>query len=71
MLGKVTEQIIPSVTTWPMQDNWRNGCSQHGVVKGSSYLMSLISFYDRMTCLVDEGKAADVAYLNLSKAFVS
>ena len=31
--------------------------------------MNLISFYDKMTHLVDEGKAVDVVYLDLSKAF--
>ena len=29
----------------------------------------LISFYEQVTCLVDEGKAVDVIYLNFSKAF--
>jgi len=32
-------------------------------------MTSLISFYDQMTCLVDEGKAVDVVYLDFSKAF--
>lgn len=39
-------------------------------MKGRSYLTS-ISFYDQMTCLVDEGKAVDVNYLDFSKDFVS
>ena len=29
----------------------------------------MISFYDLVTRLVDEGKAADVVYLDFSKAF--
>jgi len=29
----------------------------------------LISFYDQVTCLVDEGKAAHVVYLDFNKAF--
>ena len=30
---------------------------------------NLILFYDKMTHLVDEGKAVDVVYLDFSKAF--
>jgi len=38
-------------------------------MKGRSCLSNLISFYDQVTRLVDEGKAMDVAYLDFSKAF--
>jgi len=38
-----------------------------GFLKGRSCLTNLISFYDQVTCLVDEGKAADVKVF--SKAF--
>jgi len=34
-----------------------------------SCFTNLISFYDQMTCLVDEGKAVDIVYLEFSKAF--
>ncbi|KAK4805520.1 hypothetical protein QYF61_004459 [Mycteria americana] len=36
---------------------------------GTSCLTNLISFYDKVTRLVDEGKAVDVVYLDSSKAF--
>jgi len=43
--------------------------SQHGFMNGRSCLTNLILFYDKVTRLVDEGKAVDVVYLNFSKAF--
>ena len=36
---------------------------------GRSCLTNLISFYDKVTRLVDEGKAVDMFYLDFSKAF--
>ena len=38
-------------------------------MKGRFCLANLISFYDQVTHLVDEGKAVDVVYLDLSKSF--
>uniref|UniRef100_A0A8B9BIA0 Reverse transcriptase domain-containing protein n=1 Tax=Anser brachyrhynchus TaxID=132585 RepID=A0A8B9BIA0_9AVES len=67
--GKIMEQIILSVITRLLQGNQAIRPSQHGFMKGRSCLTNLISFYDQMTCLVDEGKAVDVVYLDFSKAF--
>ena len=38
-------------------------------MKGRSCLVNLISFYDKVTHLVDEGKVVDVVYLDFSKIF--
>ncbi|KAK4828050.1 hypothetical protein QYF61_023088 [Mycteria americana] len=66
--GKLMEQIILSAITWHVVDNQGIKPSQHGFRKGRSCLTNLISFYDKVTHLMDEGKAVDV-YLDFSKAF--
>ncbi|KAK4826389.1 LOW QUALITY PROTEIN: hypothetical protein QYF61_008060, partial [Mycteria americana] len=69
VLGKVMEQIILSAITRHVQENQVIRPSQHGFRKGRCCLTNLISFYDKVTRLVDEGKAVDVVYLDFSKAF--
>ncbi|PKU35907.1 rna-directed dna polymerase from mobile element jockey-like [Limosa lapponica baueri] len=67
--GKVMEQIMLSVIMRHMKDNQAIRPSQRGFMRCRSCLTNLISFYDKVTRLVDEGKAVDVAYLDFSKAF--
>ncbi|KAK4826568.1 LOW QUALITY PROTEIN: hypothetical protein QYF61_010203 [Mycteria americana] len=67
VLGKVMEQIILSAITRHMQDN--QVIRPTWVMKGRSCLTNLISFCDKVTRLVDEGKAVDVVCLDFSKAF--
>ncbi|KAK4810588.1 hypothetical protein QYF61_007325 [Mycteria americana] len=69
VLGKLMEQIILSAITRHVENNQGIKPSQHGFSKGRSCLTNLISFYDKVTRLVDEGKAVDVVYLDFSKAF--
>ncbi|KAK4810627.1 LOW QUALITY PROTEIN: hypothetical protein QYF61_007364 [Mycteria americana] len=69
VLGKLMEQIILSAITRHVEDKQGIKPSQHGLRKGRSCLTNLISFYDKVTCLMDEGKAVDVVYLDFSKAF--
>ena len=52
-----------------VRDNQGIRPSQHRPIKGRSCLTNLISFYNQVTCLVDEGKAVDVVHFVLSKAF--
>ncbi|KAM9591097.1 uncharacterized protein ACIBXB_006040 [Morphnus guianensis] len=54
--GNIMEQFILSVLTWHVQDNQGIRPSQHGFMKGRSCLTNLISFYDQVTRLVDEGE---------------
>ncbi|GAB0203967.1 mitochondrial enolase superfamily member 1 [Grus japonensis] len=67
--GKIMERFILSALTRQVQDNQGIRPSQHGFMKGRSCLTNLISFYDKVTRLVDEGKAVDVVYPDFSKAF--
>lgn len=67
--GKVMEQIILGQITQFMHGVQGIRPSQHRFMKGRSCLTNLISFYDWVTRLVDEGKAMDVVYLDFSKAF--
>ncbi|KAJ7405394.1 RNA-directed DNA polymerase from mobile element jockey-like protein [Pitangus sulphuratus] len=63
------EQINLSAIMQPVQDNQGIRLIQPGFRKGRSYLTNLISFYDKVTCLVNEGKTVGVVCLDFSKAF--
>jgi len=52
-----------------VKDNQGIRPRHRGFMKVRSCLSNLISFYDQVTCLVDERKAVDVVYLDFSKAF--
>ena len=54
-----------------MHDIQGIGPGQHGLMKGTLRLPNIISFYDRVTGWVDEGKAAEVVYLDFSTVFHS
>ncbi|KAJ7411623.1 RNA-directed DNA polymerase from mobile element jockey-like protein [Willisornis vidua] len=63
--GKVVEHIF----TEHMQDNQGIRPGQYGFMKDRYCLTNRVSFYDKVICLVDEGKAVAVVYLDFSKAF--
>ncbi|GAB0190793.1 mitochondrial enolase superfamily member 1 [Grus japonensis] len=67
--GKIMEKIMLGVIEKHLKDNAVIGHSQHGFVRGRACLTNLISFYDKVTHLVDQGKPVDVIFLDFSKAF--
>jgi len=69
VLGKVMERFILSAITQHIQDNQVMRPNQHRFMKGRSCLTNLISFYEKVTRLLDEGEAVDVIYLDFSKDF--
>ncbi|KAK4810522.1 hypothetical protein QYF61_004485 [Mycteria americana] len=67
--GKIMEKIILGAGERHLKDNAIIRHGQHGFTKGKSCLTNLISFYNKVTRLVDEGKAVDVVFLYFRKAF--
>ncbi|KAJ7396282.1 hypothetical protein BTVI_146875 [Pitangus sulphuratus] len=65
---KVLQKIILGSIETHMKDNAVNAHSQQGFMEGKSCLSNLISFYDKVTHLVDQGKPVDVIFLDFSKA---
>ena len=63
------EKIILGAIEKHLKDSAIIRHGQHGLTKGKASLTNLISFCDKVTRLVDEGKAVEVVFLGFSKAF--
>lgn len=67
--GKVVEKITLGTVKRHLKNNTIPRHSQHGLTKGKSCLTDFISFYVKVTHLVDEGKVGDGVFLELSQGF--
>ncbi|KAJ7415843.1 hypothetical protein WISP_75817 [Willisornis vidua] len=69
MPDKVIEKISLGGIEKHLKGNTVIGHSQHVFIRGKSCLSNLISFYDQITHLADQGKSVNAFFLDFSKAF--
>jgi len=67
--AKTVENIILDAIERHLKDNAIIRHCQHEFIKEKTCLTNLISFYDEVTSLVNQGKAVDVFLLDFSEAF--
>jgi len=64
------EKVIVGAIKKHLKNNAITRHNQHGFRKGKFCLTKLISFYHKVTHLLEEGKVVDVAFLDFRKASV-
>jgi hypothetical protein len=66
---RLLEGIVKDGIVRHLEKNGLIRASQHGFMKGRSCTSNLLSFLEKVTAALDEGKALDIIYLDFAKAF--
>ena len=66
---KIFESILKDSIMDHLQDQKLIKDSQHGFMPGRSCATNLVLFQDKLTKIMDQGKSADIFYLDFAKAF--
>ncbi|XP_062910784.1 uncharacterized protein LOC134349811 [Mobula hypostoma] len=69
VVGKLLEGVLRDQIYKYLDSQGLIKDSQHGFVRGRSCLTNLVEFFEEVPKKVDEGKAVDVVYMDVSKAF--
>lgn len=67
--GKMLEQILMDTRLRHMENKGVTGPSQNGFTKGKSCLTNSVVLYNRVTALMEKGRATNFIYLDLCKAY--
>ena len=67
--GKVMERIVKEELTLHIENNSLMSHTQHGFRRGKSVQTNMLSFLNKTTKWIDDGRSFDVLYLDFAKAF--
>ncbi|XP_059323543.1 triadin isoform X24 [Ammospiza nelsoni] len=68
--GKIMEKLLLETLLRHKENNEMTGDSQYGMTKVESCLTNFLASYDRVTAVVDEGRATGIISLDLNKGTV-